>query len=172
MNALAASASFVFAATEAVKTTSCCSSAGNGPTTSRPGAVSQVMRNPPSSASPLATASTICAGAVCTLVLAFIASLMPRLSNTRKTWAPAALAGMVATDCALSNVCFSASDVLMSGFGSTRANCNTEADASNVGCWSGREPSPSGGVLEHLARDDTKVKRSAGREQLDQFGGG
>src|SRR5262249_32656118 len=34
----------------------------------------------------------------------------------------------------------------------------------------GRELRLSGGVLEHLPRDDTKVERGAGRGQLDQFG--
>src|SRR6476646_8827991 len=79
MNALAASASLVFAASAAVKTTSCCTSAGNGPTRSKPGAVRTLTRNTPSSESPLTTALTNSAGAACDFILAFIASLMPTL---------------------------------------------------------------------------------------------
>src|SRR6266581_4173970 len=147
MNALAASASLVSAATFAVKTTICCNSTGNGPTTSKPGAVSTLTRNTPSSASPLA-----------------------RRSNTRKTWAPAALYGgdgLRLEQRLLQS--FGRADV---GLGGTRADCDTEADASNVGCRPGRELRLSGGVLEHLPMDNTQVERAASRGQLDQFGGG
>src|SRR5262249_60235739 len=58
------------------------------------------------------------------------------------------------------------------GLGSARARCDPEAYASNVGCRPSHELRPSGGVLEHLLRDNTKVERSSGRGQLDQFGGG
>jgi len=51
----------------------------------------------------------------CGLIFAFIASLILRTSSTRRTWVPAALAGIVAMDSALSKVCLSASDVRMSG---------------------------------------------------------
>ena len=50
------------AATAAVKTSSCCSSGGNGPASSTPGAIKTLTRNTPSSASPLATAGAIWAG--------------------------------------------------------------------------------------------------------------
>src|SRR5262252_8722967 len=55
--------------------------------------------------------------------------------------------------------------------GSTRTNGNPEADASNVGCGPGREPRPGCGIHEHLPWNNTEVERSAGRGQLDQFGG-
>src|SRR5471030_1287168 len=65
MRALAAVASLVSDPTAAVNTTFCCSSAGNGPTTSKPGAVRTLIRNRPNSTSPLATTATTCAGLGC-----------------------------------------------------------------------------------------------------------
>jgi len=95
---------------------------------------------------------------------------MPRRSNTRKTWAPAALYGgdgLRLEQRLLQS--FGRADV---GLGGTRADCDAEAYASNVGCRPGREPGLRGGVLEHLPGDDSKIERSASRNQLDQFGGG
>src|ERR1700682_3242702 len=82
MRALAAVVSWVSDPTAAVNTTFCCSSAGNGPTTSKPGAVRTLIRNMPNSTSPLATTATTCAGLGCALIFAFIGSVMPRRSNT------------------------------------------------------------------------------------------
>src|SRR6266545_1102981 len=65
MNALAASASLLACATAAVNRSSCCNSAGNEPASSTPGAISTLVRNTPSSASPLATACGIAAGVAC-----------------------------------------------------------------------------------------------------------
>src|SRR5579862_620528 len=82
MNALAAAASLVSAAIAAANTRSCCNSPGNAPANSTPGAISALVRKMPTSASPRATALAISPGVGCTLVLAFIASAMPRRSNT------------------------------------------------------------------------------------------
>ena len=43
-----------------MNTSSCCNSAGNGPASSTPGAIRALIRNTPSSTSPLATADAIC----------------------------------------------------------------------------------------------------------------
>jgi len=51
----------------------------------------------------------ICAGVAWDLVLAFIASVMPRRSNTRRIWAPAALSGTNVIEGASSSACLNAS---------------------------------------------------------------
>src|SRR3954454_21291150 len=171
MKALAPSASLAPAATAAVKVISCCSSAGKGPATSRPGAVSTLVRNTPSSASPRATASMSCAGPFWTLVLAFTGSPMPKRSKTLDLGAGRALRyggdGPRREQRPLQR--FGRRDVGLCG---PRADRDPETDAGDVGGRPGDEPGSGGCILEHLAGSDAEVERASARGQLDQFRGG
>ena len=154
MNALAASASLVLAATAAVKMRSCCSSAGNGPTRSTPGAASVGDEK------------------YAKLGLAFgdrrddlrrpgqrLGLGLHRLADAETLECPQDLGagrarghggdGLRLEQRLLQR--FGRADV---GLGGSRADCDAEAHASNVGRRPGREPGLGSGVLEHLARDD------------------
>src|SRR5215813_10781342 len=172
MNAFAAAASLVFAATDPVKTTSCCSSAGNGPTTSRPGAVNTLMRNTPRLGLTFSNRVNDLRRPGLHLGLGF-----HRLADAKSFEDPENLGASRA--CRYGGDGLRFKQRLLQRFGradvrpgSARAHCDPEAYASNVGCRPSHELRPSGGVLEHLLRDNTKVERSSGRGQLDQFGGG
>jgi len=57
-------------------------------------------------------------------------------------------------------------------FGSARTDGDALADASDVGRGPRNKLSLGGGILEHFPRDDSKIERPAGRDQLDQFRSG
>ena len=126
----------------------------------------------PSSASPFATASTIWAGPFCVFIFAFTASPTPSFSNARRTWAPAALSGTEATDCAFRSVALSASGRADVGLLRPRPDRDAEPHARHV---EGRPRRATGArriVPEHLPRNDGEVEWATGRREADQLGGG
>src|SRR6185503_18339184 len=90
------------------------------------------------SASPFATAPATSAGALAATILAFIASPMPRRSNTLIKCLPLTLSGKIETALALSSVCLNASAEDMSGFG---APARTAAGGADDRALAGRKKS-------------------------------
>jgi hypothetical protein len=106
------------------------------------------------------------------LVFALTASAMPRRSNARRTWAPAALAGTGGDGLRLEQRLFhrvGRADVGLRGAG---ADGDAEADARDLRRRAGHELGLRAGVLEHLLRDHAGVERVAARGLLDQLGRG